>query len=139
MQDRLRSFILEGMKKNKIKSVMVTSIFMERRKLITKEAMEKYCKGEKRRKVSVNDDLESLFEVLQLGKEPDEESSFYFLPKLTKEEMKLVERNDTNYLETFSSSNPDVKEAEMKLSESDSKFVRGYGDRRTITIENSSE
>ena len=139
--DRLRSFILEGMKKYNIKKVMVTSIYMWRNKLITKESMEKYCKGEKKEKDSVNDDLESLFEDLRLGKEPDEKEVWtYFLPKLTEEEMELVETKDPNYLQTFSNGDyADVEEAEMKLSESDSKFVEGYARRTTYTIENSSE
>ena len=34
--------------------------------------MESYCKGEEDEKDSVNDDLESLFENIRLGKEPDE-------------------------------------------------------------------
>ena len=81
---------------------MVTIILMDREKLITKEAMEKYTKGEEDFKDSVNDDLESFFEDLRLGKEPDELIYTYFLPKLTEEEMELVEQNDTNYLQTFS-------------------------------------
>ena len=121
---------------------MVTIFFMYRRVLITKEAMEKYYKGEDGlglRKDSVNDDLESLFEDLRLGKEPNERVYTYFLPKLTEEEMELVEQKDTNYLQTFYEEDPDVSEAEMLLSESDSKFVRGGGYRRTFKIENSSE
>ena len=52
--------------------------------------------------------------------------------------MKLVNGKDATYFETFRWSwNPDVEEAEMKLSESDSKFVQGEGWRRTFTIENS--
>ena len=100
--------------------------------------MEKYCKGEKNLKDSVNDDLESFFEDIRLGKERDENAATYFLPKLTKKEMELVERKYTNYLQTFSYQNPDVNEAEMKLSESDSKFVEGQGLRITFTIENNS-
>ena len=80
---------------------MVTIIGMLRSKLITKEAMEKYCKGEESDgrdwKDSVNDDLESFFEDLRLGKEPDEEVRTYFLPKLTKSELELVERKETSY------------------------------------------
>ena len=53
------------------------------------------------RKDSVNDDLESLFEDLRLGKEPDEEVLTYFLPKLTEEEMKSVNEKDATYFETF--------------------------------------
>ena len=118
---------------------MVTSIYLFRECLITKEKMESYCKGEKDEKDSVNDDLESLFETIRLGKDPDEKVETYFLPKLTEEELKLVERRDTSYLKTLWSPNPDVDETEMMLSESDSKYVRGWGRRRTFVIENSSE
>ena len=113
---------------------------MARRELITKEAMEKHCKAEILSVVedSVTDDLESLFEDLRLGKEPNKIAATYFLPKLTKEEMKLVERKETNYLQTFWSQYPDVPEAEMMLSESDSKFVYGTGWRTTFTIKNKS-
>ena len=137
--------MLEGMKKYKIKKVTVTSIHMYRLRLITKESMKKHFIDEdvlRLTKGSVNDDLESLFKDIRLGEEPDEEVPFYFLPKLTEEEMELVQRKDTNYLQTFSWSivgDPDVEEAEMILSESDSKFVEGYGWRITFTIENSSE
>ena len=136
--DKLRSFILQGMKKYKIKSVMVTKITLHRNKLITKEVMEKFCKGEKYKKVSVNDDLESLFEDLRLGQKPKRFTWSYFFPKLTKEEMELVEKKDASYLQTFHKNDPDVKEAEMMASESDSKFVDGSGWRATFTMENSS-
>ena len=116
---------------------MVTRIYLYRRELITKEKMESFCKGEKRLKDSVNDDLESLFENIRLGKEPDELVSTYFLPKLTEEELELVERRDTSYLQTFyNASNPDVNETEMMLSESDSKYVEGTAWRKTFVIEN---
>ena len=75
------------MKKHKIESVMFTRIFMRRWELITTEKMESYCKGQEYEKDSVNDDLESLFENIRLGKEPDETVYTYFLPKLTKKEM----------------------------------------------------
>ena len=119
---------------------MVTSILLLRRYLITKEKMELYCKGEEDEKDSVNDDLESLFENIRLGKEPDEYVWTYFLPKLTEEELKLVERRDTSYLQTFLHSlNADVNETEMMLSESDSKYVYEFSYRRTFIIENSSK
>ena len=138
-ENPMRSFILDGMKKYKIKSVMVTIFDMRRWKLITKEAMENYCKGKESEKNSVNDDLESLFEDLRLGKQPLEFCPTYFLPKLTKEELKAVERKDPTYLETFElAGNADMPEAQMKLSESDSKFVKAYGSRKTFTINNPS-
>ena len=93
-------------------------------------------------KDSVNDDIESLFEDIRLGKERAEWIHgliffTYFLPKLTDEEMRLVDRKDTSYFETFSFADPDVDEAEMKLSESDSKFLHGRGSRSTFTISRS--
>ena len=63
----------------------------------------------------------------------------YFLPKLTQEELELVQRRDTSYLKTFSSWYPDVDKTEMMLSESDSKYVKGYSWRKTFVIENSSD
>ena len=116
----------------------MTMMEMTKRYLITKEEMENYCKGKKQEKDSVNGDLESLFEDLQLGKEPDEMVMTYFLPKLSKKELKLVERKDPTYLKHFSMGvrYADVEEAEMKLSES--KFVRGHCYRQTVTIERDS-
>ena len=84
--------------------------------------------------------MESFFENIRLGKEPDELVETYFLPKLTEEELKLVERRDRSYFQTFhSSSNPDVDETAMMLSQSDSKYVRGGSRRRTYVIENLSQ
>ena len=139
-EDKLRPIISNGMKKYKLKSVMVTKLYMRRWKLITKEKMESHSKGEEGvRHDSVNDDLESLFENIRLGKVPDEEVTTYFLPKLTKKELDLVERRNKSYLKLFWSSNPDVDQTEMMHSESDSKYVRGESWRRTFVIENSSE
>ena len=126
------------MKKHAIKSVMMTSIYSLRWNLITKEEMESYCKGEKSEKDSVNDDLESLFENIRLGKKPASEAVTYFLPKLTEEELELVERRDPSYLCTFGDQNLDVDATEMMLSESDSKYVYGLSRRVTFVIKKSS-
>ena len=137
-ENRLTSFILNGMKKYKIKRAMVTMIYMSRSKLITKERMENYCNGKEYEKESVNDDLEKLFENIQLGKKPDDNLGIYYLPKLTKEELDLVERKDEDFMNTFGlGMNADVDKAEMMLSESDSKFVEGWGYRKTVTIKKS--
>ena len=76
---------------------MLTSIHLKKDKLLTKEEMESYCKGEEYEKKSVNDELESLFENIRLGKEPNEYVRTYFLPQLTDEEMELVETRDKNF------------------------------------------
>ena len=57
--------------------------------------------------------------------------------------MELVQRKDTSYFETYiegayGAKDPDVEEAQMKQSDSDSKFAHGYGRRITFTIENKS-
>ena len=142
--DKLRSFILNGLKKNKIKTVMMTRIELWRRQLLTKENMESYCKGKKNLKASVNDDLESFFENRRLGKDleknygPNEDHVTYFLPRLTEEELELVERRDRSYYRTFEFSwNPDVNEFDMMHSESDSKYVEGWCVRSTFVIQNS--
>ena len=124
---------------------MLTSIHLSREELITKEKREYYldgiarwyCKEEDRQEESVNDDLESFFEDIRIGKELNEDACAYFLPRLTEEELELVEKRDPSYLQTLSSLNPDVDETEMMLSESDSKYVKGYCSRRTLVIKNS--
>ena len=127
--------IREKMKEYKIKKVMVTSIFMQREQLITKEEMESYCTGKKSVKLSVNDDLECLFEDIQLGNEPDNKVWTYFLPKLTEDELNLVNRKDKHFMNTFLTGLlADVPKVEMKASESSSKFVLGQGIRRTWTV-----
>ena len=127
--DRLNSFVTKSLEKLNLKSAMITQIHMFRHVLITKEKMEKMCLGKADidLKESVNDDLESVIENLQLGREPKPFSLTYFLPKLTEEELELVEKRDRDYFQTFyMCKNPDVKAEEMKLSESDSKYISGY-------------
>ena len=127
------------MKQYNIKSVNVTIINKIRYRIITKEATENYLKGKKNEKDSFNDDLETLFEHLRLGKKlEDKEVNTYFSPKLTEEELDLVERKDSNYMQTFYDRDPDVRGNEMLFSESDSKFIQGIGYRTTFKLEISS-
>ena len=131
--------ILKKMKKYNIKKVMVTSIYMQRHKLVTKETMENHSEGKTRNKQSINDNLESFFVDCRLGKEPDNDDvDTYFLPKASEEELKLIAREDSKFMLSFSMcGDPDVSEAEMEASESDSKYVFIKCSRRTFTIENS--
>ena len=76
-QGILESFVTKALEKLYIKSAMVTQIYMLRNFLITKETMEEICLGKSDwngipLKESVNDDLETVFENLQLGIEPAE-------------------------------------------------------------------
>ena len=49
---------------------------------------------------------------------------WYFLPKLTEEELELIAAKDPNYVSSFFlSANPDVRESQMEMSESESKTI----------------
>ena len=127
------------MKKHDVQKVMLTNIYIRRERLITKEKMKNVCKGKEDEKLSVNDDLETLFENILLGEEPKDDGHFYFLPRLTEHEFELVERKDEEFMRTFNHGiDADVNKAEMAASESDSKYVYAWGERKTITIENQS-
>ena len=139
-----RSMIINAMDKCKVDSVRVTQIGMDRRYLITQEEMVDYCLGKKDYyKKSINDDHESLFECIRLGEEFDKHASTYFLPKLTPRELKLVELKDPKYLATMDRLpvgpipvpiDPVKREAEMKLSESKSRYVMVVCCRYTYTL-----
>ena len=140
---QLRSSLLKLMAKYRIKTVMLTIIYMEKEKLVTQEQMISYCRGEQSfRRISVNEDLEAFFEDLQLRKDRSNYDVLaYYLPRLTEDEMALVEAKDQNYFQNFStgvlgdSKNPDVAEHVMKMSESESKFALGKYNRKSIKIE----
>ena len=134
--DSLRSYIVQAMRKYDIKTVMLTIIDMWRYRLITKEKMESYCRGQEDQKDSFNDDLESMFMDIRNGNKPVSETQAYFLPKLTRQELKLVESKDKDFFKTLMGNKfADVAESEMKLSESDSKFVRGMCERKTFIVD----
>ena len=121
---------------NQAKSVLVTMMYMCRSFLITKERMEDICKGKGMFKESVNDDIEALFEDIQLGNKLKTCSCTYFLPKLTHKEKELVEKKDSNYLKTFFEDKPTIDDEEMRSSESKSMYVRGLCTRETYKMEN---
>ena len=136
--NRLKSLFEELMKKYQIKSIMFTFIYMKQNKLITTEKMKSFCRGERNlHRISINDDLEIFFEDLQQGHKAIYSNETYFLPKLTEEEMELVEIKDPNYFQTFydvvygDSNNPDVNKGEMEMSQSESKFLYADCRRRT--------
>ena len=152
------------MTKNQLQSIMVTSLYMERSNLISKEKMKKYCQGaeigergppfpwtneNKRnlcqrgiyRRESINDDLEGLFEDLQTGKLPWYRVDSYFLPELT--EVEMVKKYDQNFRQTFrrgfSSDGKSLLRSaldknEMKMTDSELKFVLTKCERLTYRI-----
>ena len=128
---RLSSFIHDGMKQMRnLEEVMVTVLNMKRVRLITNEAM----KMKALKEVSITDDLKSLFDDLRLGIRPNEEANSYFFPKLTEEEIELVENYDSFHSECFSSFDPFNEQiAGMK-----NEFVQGECVRVTFMVNNSS-
>ena len=134
-EHRLKSFILEQMTKYTIKSVMMTTVSMHRTILITSQHEKDYCMGKQYEKNSVNEDLETFFENVRNGNSVDSNLYTYFLPKLTEEQMELVEKKDSNYLATFSSPSWIVD----KLTKYEtSKYVECICYRSTLVIENKS-
>ena len=144
-RQKLEKMILTKMKKYGIQSLVLTMLWMMRRNLVTKEKVKKAagklknedlwkdCEG------SINDDLERFFINLQNQKEVEYEGVFsFFTPKLTNEELKLVQEVDEDHLKTYSEyfygRNPDVDVHEMKQSNSKSKYVLGRCFRWTIPL-----
>ena len=89
------------MEKHNIKLLTVTMVCLWRTKLITKEKMESYCLGKESLIESINDNLESFIDEIQRNDVSNSFVETYFLPKLTKNEMRLLEHKDTNYLKSF--------------------------------------
>ena len=111
-----------------MKSVMMTLIYLEKSKIITKKALENYYKREyNQNKDSINDDLESLFTDLRLGKEPDEAVQTHFLPMLKEKEQELDHWNHC-----LKSLFGDLRIGQEPDSEPN--FYQGKGRRKTFTI-----
>ena len=136
--DRLKQFIRDQMKLYQMKSVMVTAVYLKKDSLITQEKMESYSNGEnKYRRISMNDNLETLFEELQQAKYPSFGVETYYLPKLTKHQRALVDSKDVFFCSTFyDKKSLDVAKKRTKLPVSDSNelFILGECHRRTFRI-----
>ena len=106
---------------------------MERVRLITKEKSKEAYKGKLKNErfwsayqESINDDLESFVNNLQNREEIEHEHvRSFFLPKLTKEELKLVEEKNPEHMKTYLFNfDADVDPKEMKKSDSKDKYVK---------------
>ena len=130
-------------------SLMLTKVYMYRDLLISKEKAEIICNGKQPLQYnhktvgghfyeeSVNDDVDGLLNDLKLGKLPKLFTWTFWIPEITLNDHNLIENKDKEYFNTFKwSSNPDVDEAEMKLSTSKSKYVSSYCRRKTVKITN---
>ena len=144
--EKLKEMFLARMKIYGIQSSVLTMFYIGRGHLITQEKTKMAYDGKlkndedwKRYKGSMNDDLESFFENLQLKKEVEQNwIRSFFLPKLTNDELKLVEEKNLEHLESYGNfvngENPDVDIEEMKKSNSKSKYIHCRYFRVTIPL-----
>ena len=159
--NHMRSIIVEAMKKHQMKSVMVMTLQVSRKRLITKERMESHYRNPIQYASFANawrkqltsrtglDDLEFLYEILKCEDKVvcvDGLFQSYFTPRLTKHELNRAELADESYFKNFeyykSSDNSEEKQhdlyvdkAEWKLSDSNSKYVEARSYRSTIIID----
>ena len=158
-KDKLRHRVLRNMKKNNLKSALVTSLHMKRLDFITKEKMDEVRLGYAWMryawmrdawmryacsknwfhiaKESVNDDLDGFLESLQSGKELESKAWTHFLPKLTNKEEEKFENKDKDFFrKCLFSKIEDSNNDNCKLADSDSMFVEGFCLRHTIRLDN---
>ena len=145
---RLREIFLTKMGKYGIQSATLTMLHMHRRNLVTKEKSKQAYEGKLRNEedwkkyeqsLSIHDDLEIFFENLQNQTEiQNEKVTSFFLPKLTEDELKLVEekneRHLASYWEHYLGLDADVDADEMKRSDSASKYVHVVCVRHTFHL-----
>ena len=136
-RSRLEKIFLTKMEHFKVPFAIITELRMWRNNLVTKETVKKAYQGKLKNdpdwnsfEGSIHDDLETFFNNLQDRKKiKDEIVGSFFTPKLTKEELKLVEKRNEQHLSSYSDHfygrNPDVDAEEMKKSDSSSKYVYG--------------
>ena len=131
--------ILIKMQKYGIQSSIFTTLTMNRLNLITKEKSKEAAQGKLENnlgeffKGSINDDLDSFVKNLQNSGEIDNENVYsFFTPKLTKEELKLVEQKNKEHMKTYwFNEHADVDVEEMQKSDSKDKYV--YSQCRRVT------
>ena len=123
-----------------IPSSILTTLRMIRINLITKEKSKEAAEGKLKNdqdwdhyEGSINDDLDSFVNNLQNSAEIDyEDVESFFHPKLTKEELKLVEQKNEEHMKTYLEVfDADVDVEEMKKSDSKDKYVHSQCRRRT--------
>ena len=164
-----KEIILTRMRNYKVRSAIATELYLRRHNLISKEEVKKqYILADQedvkilkndvhfRTEISVNDDLESYYINLHDSNRKLTEERFYsFLTqKLTAEELKLLDRREKKFMDTFmdygdSFAIRDRKyglikfnynmEQIKKSKHSHSKFVRSKGSRLTYTLQTNEE
>ena len=138
----LKEIILTSMRKYGIQMALFTFLYMERLHLITKEKYKQVYDGKLQPTNqdnfiwfmydgSVNNDLESFLNDPENDDREKVQLSNFYLQKLTKEELKLVEEKNPKYMATFDRKFPDVNPEEMKKSNSKDKYLHCFCRRST--------
>ena len=147
--EQLKILLQSKMRKYGIQSAILTMLFMFRKNLITKEKakaiaiiadgnLKNYPERPPEYKRSINDDLESYFQkFLNQEKIKIETEVSLFLPKLTEDELKLVEKKNENHMRSYLLGlfGADIDAEEMKLSNSRDKYVHSGCYRKTIYLD----
>ena len=140
---KLKEIILKKMREYGIPSSILTTLTMTRINLITKEKSKEAAEGKLKNEPgwsyydgSINDDLDSFVNKLQNSEEIDYEDVWsFFTPKLTKEELKLVEQKNKEHMMTYDRGfYADVGVEEMKKSDSKDKYLRSECQRITAYL-----
>ena len=147
---KLKQIFLKKIREYGIPSSIFTTLRMDRIKLITKEKSKEAAEGKLKNdpdwefyKGSIKDDLDSFVNNLQNSEEiQNEDVKSFFTPKLTKEELKLVEQKNKEHMESYLYNynfRADVDVAEMKKSDSKDKYVHSRCQRKTVFLTLESE
>ena len=141
--EKLKEIILKKMREYGIQSSILTMLGMERINLITKEKSKLAAEGKLKNdeewedyEGSINDDLDSFINNLQNSNEIRDENVWsFFLPKLTEEELKLVEQKNYEHMMSYLNElDADVDVEEMKQSDSKDKYVHSQCERITVHL-----
>lgn len=142
----VEKIFLTKMTKYGIQSSVLTMLTMQRMHLITKEKAKKTAEGKLKEQYnllrwahngfSINDDLDSLFHKFNDEEEIKKEVVPSFCtPKLTKEELKLVEENNFDHMETYwFGQRADIDVEEMAKSDSKDKYIHSRCRRTMIQL-----
>ena len=95
LREDLNAYFVERMPMYEIKSMIMTTMVMSRLNFITKNQADYYYFDE-----SVNDDLESFYDKLRLGKKPNKSADTFFISKLTENEQELLEKKHLPYIKS---------------------------------------
>ena len=140
--ETLKNILLTKMKNYGLRESLLTVLFMRRIGLITKEKQKQAYKEQLitdmkwKAQISICDDLELFFNKHQTqeGAHDNQNVISFFTPKLTDEELKLVDEKNRKYMKTFWDRDPDVNQQDWIMSESNDKYLHCWCRRVTMRL-----